>query len=71
MPLPLSQPPLNTILFPCVDDTINGAVTPNQLLDPNSHISIKVRALMFQVERDLTSDMIQIIWFGCSVTPVL
>ncbi|KAI5158167.1 Clarin-3 [Manis pentadactyla] len=62
MLLPLSQSPLSTILFSCADDAINGATAPSQLLDLSSHISIKVRALLFQVERDLTSDRIQIIW---------
>ena len=44
MPLPLSQPLLNTILFSCIV-AINGAMVPNQLLDPSSPISSKDRAL--------------------------
>ena len=62
MPLPLCQPPRNTTLFPCVDDAINGVAVSSQLLAPSSPVSIKVRALLFQVERDLTSDTIQVIW---------
>lgn len=61
MPLSLSQPPLDTMLSPCVDDAINGATVPNQLLDPSSHSAIKVRALSVPSGKGLTSHTIQII----------
>lgn len=64
MPLPLRQPPCNTILLPSADDARNGVAVSSQLLDPSPPISIKVRALLFQVERDLTSDTIQVIWLS-------
>lgn len=52
----LSQ--LNTILFPWVNDVINGAAVPNQLLDPSSHISIEVQALSVASRKGLS------LWYG-------